>query len=147
MRRAVVRWAILAGVLVALAIQAVPYGRNHANPPVRQEPAWDGPRTRALAVRACYTCHSNETAWRWYTSVAPMSWLAQYDVEKGRRELNFSEWNRRQKEADEAAETVSEGEMPPWYFTALRSDARLTGSDREALARGFTATLGGRGRH
>jgi hypothetical protein len=148
MRRSVVlRYAFLGGALVALAMQAVPYGRNHANPPVRQEPAWDSPRTRELTVRACYTCHSNETAWPWYASVAPVSWLAQYDVDEGRRELNFSEWNRRQKEAGEAAETVSEGEMPPWYFTALRSDVRLTAAEREALAQGLTATLGTRRRH
>src|SRR6476661_7371776 len=29
------------------------------------------------------------------TSVAPASWLAQRDVDRGRRELNFSEWDRR----------------------------------------------------
>jgi hypothetical protein len=56
-----------------LLIQLVPYGRAHANPPVVKEPAWDSPTTRALAKRACFDCHSNETVWPWYTNVAPVS--------------------------------------------------------------------------
>jgi hypothetical protein len=73
------------------------------------------------------TCHSNETARSWCTHVAPLSWLRQWDVDAGRRKLNFSEWDRPQREAHEAAETVREGEMPPWYFVAalqqLQEDA------------------------
>ncbi len=40
------------------------------------------------AVRACWDCHSNETRWPWYSSVAPVSWLVQRDVDEGRDELN-----------------------------------------------------------
>jgi hypothetical protein len=79
------------------------------------EPRWDGPATRALAVRACYDCHSNETVWPWYSHVAPVSWLTQRDVAEGRRKLNFSEWDRGQKEARESGKTVRKGTMPPWF--------------------------------
>ncbi len=139
--RRVLRWG--AGLIVgmALAVQLVPYGRAHTNPPRRAEPQWDSPETRALAVRACYTCHSNETTWPWYTSVAPVSWLTQWDVDSGRRKLNFSEWDRPQRDAHEAAETVGEGEMPPWYFAAGRPDARLTAPERRALAAGLERTM------
>ena len=53
---------IIVAVVVGgfLLIQLIPYGRNHTNPPVVQEPQWDSPQTRELAVRACYDCHSNE---------------------------------------------------------------------------------------
>ena len=69
-------WLLRGFVIVIvgfLAIQLVPYGRTHTNPPVTAEPAWDSPQTRALAVRACFDCHSNETVWPWYTSIAPIS--------------------------------------------------------------------------
>ena len=69
--------------LLLVAIQFAPYGRAHTNPPVRREPSWDTPANRELARRACFDCHSNETAWPWYTSVAPVSWLAQRDVDEG----------------------------------------------------------------
>jgi hypothetical protein len=66
----VTRLLILAGgclLLLLVAIHVVPYGRQHDNPPVRQEPAWDSPQTRALAGRACYDCHSNEKMWTQYS--------------------------------------------------------------------------------
>jgi mono/diheme cytochrome c family protein len=58
---------ILAIAVIALfgIMQLVPYGRNHTNPPAVEEPRWDRKETRALAVRACFDCHSNETRWTW----------------------------------------------------------------------------------
>jgi Haem-binding domain len=141
MRR--VLWRIAAGLLVlAVLIQAVPYGRAHTNPPVTAEPKWDSPRTRALAVDACFACHSNQTRWPWYSSVAPISWLAQRDVDEGRSILNFSEWDRPQ-EAGEASEAVSEGSMPPLQFKVLHPEARLSSAEKQELIRGLQATLGG----
>ena len=141
MRRALLSLGLIViGALIA--IQFVPYGRSHVNPPVRQEPRWDRAETRALAVRACFDCHSNETVWPWYSHVAPLSWLAQRDVDEGRRELNFSEWNRRQPEAGESAKTMHEGEMPPWLYALPGTSARLTAGERAALIAGLEATLG-----
>lgn len=127
---------------VFLGIQFVPYGHEHSNPPVVEEPAWDRPATRALAVRACFDCHSNETRWPWYSRVAPMSWLVRSHVDEGREELNFSEWNRSYEEASEASEALSEGEMPLASYVLLHSSARLSPDDKRALVRGLSATVG-----
>lgn len=53
---------IIIGLILVgfLLIQLIPYGRNHTNPPVTQEPAWDTPQTRELVKRACFDCHSND---------------------------------------------------------------------------------------
>jgi heme-binding protein len=136
------RSAALAVFALFVLIQIAPYGRNHTNPPVVKEPSWSDATTRPLAVRACFDCHSNETRWPWYSKVAPVSWLVQYDVDKGRRELNFSEWQRSYAEAGEAAETIQEGEMPPAYYTVLHPEARLSPEEKQALARGLSTTLG-----
>lgn len=130
----------LAGALVV--IQLVPYGRAHANPPVVAEPVWDSPRTRELAERACFDCHSNETEWPWYSNIAPVSWLVQHDTDEGRAILNFSEWNRPQEDAGEAGESVRDGEMPPAIYLPTHPEARLTDAERDELARGLDATLG-----
>jgi hypothetical protein len=129
-------------LLAFLAIQLVPYGRDHINPPVGSEPAWDSPETRALARRACFDCHSNETEWPVYSRVAPASWLVQHDVAEGRTALNFSEWQRPQHEAGDAAEEVTEREMPPRIYQLMHAHARLSDADRDRLARGLTSTLG-----
>lgn len=130
-------------VLVVVGIQFVPYGRSHTNPPVTGEPEWDSPRTRELAKIVCFDCHSNETEWPWYASVAPLSWLVQKDVDEGREHLNFSEWDREQKHADDAAEEYEEGHMPPAMYLANHCDARLSPEDRQALLDGLRATFGG----
>ena len=141
MKRLLVRLALML-VVVFILIQFVPYGRAHENPAVRQEPRWDSPATRALAQRACFDCHSNETKWPWYTWVAPMSWLVQRDVHEGREHMNLSEWDREQKHADEAPEMVEEGEMPPWFYLPLHSEAKLSAEEKEQLIRGLKATVG-----
>lgn len=123
-------------------LQLVPYGRDHTNPRVVLEPTWDRPSTRALAVRACFACHSNETTWPWYSHVAPTSWLVQRHVDEGRQVLNFSDWTRTYEEAGDAAEAVLEGEMPPASYTLLHPEARLSAEERRLLADGLLATMG-----
>jgi mono/diheme cytochrome c family protein len=126
-----------------IAVQFVPYGRNHSAPPVLAEPAWNTEQTRALFLRACGDCHSNQTIWPWYSSIAPVSWLVQHDVQDGRRVFNVSEWGRPKNEADEAAETVQKDTMPPWFYTALHPSAQLSRSERQELIAGLLATFAG----
>ena len=112
------------------------------NPPVVMEPMWDSTETRTLVRRACFDCHSNETAWPGYTRVAPVSWLVQRDVEAGRDALNFSQWNRPQAEAARAADAVHHGQMPVRVYALMHAHARLTAAERAALVRGLRRTLG-----
>ncbi len=131
---------VLSVLLVAFGlIQLVPYGRDHANPAVRKEPTWPSPRVRELAVRACFDCHSNESRWPWYSNVAPLSWLIQKDVVDGRRHLNFSEWDRPQKNAKEASEELKDGEMPPALYLPLHSEAKLSAAEKAELMTGLDA--------
>jgi hypothetical protein len=123
-------------------IQLVPYGRDHTNPPVVSEPHWDRPETRALAVRACFDCHSNETTWPWYSHVAPISWFLQSHVDEGREILDFSDWSRTYRKAHVASRAVSGGDMPLWTYTLMHPAARLSAAERTALSDGLAATLG-----
>lgn len=134
----------LAGVMgLLLLIQFIPYGRDHTNPPVIAEPAWDSPQTRALFFRACADCHSNETKWPWYSNIAPASWLITRDVMQGREEFNVSEWGRPDNEGDDAAKLVQNGEMPPWFYLPLHPEANLSPAERQQLINGLLATFGG----
>lgn len=134
--------ALFGGIF--LAIQLVPYGWRRTNPPVVAEPAWDSPRTRELFLRTCADCHSNRTVWPWYARIAPISWLVVKDVEEGRSHLNVSEWNRPQKDADEAAEELREGKMPLPMYLRAHPEARLSAAEKAELVRGLEATFGAR---
>lgn len=132
---------LVSGALL-VAIQFVPYGRDHTNAPVVAEPPWDSPATRELAVRSCFDCHSNETVWPWYSHVAPVSWLVQRDVDGGRSSVNWSEWGLDEDESEESAETVLDGSMPLAAYELLHSEARLTDDEIQVLAEGLDATFG-----
>lgn len=134
-------WRCVLGVIVFLfvAIQFLPYGRNHTNPQTTATIAWDSKAAENLVRGACFDCHSNETQWTWYTHVAPVSWLVQRDVDHGREELNFSEGKL--DEIGEAAELIQDGEMPPWFYRPLHAEARLSPSEKEALIQGLAATF------
>ena len=135
MNRGKLKRALLVLAAVVLVIQLGPVDR--VNPPVETEIPAPAP-VRAILRRACYDCHSNETIWPWYGHVAPVSWLLQRDVREGRREVNFSAWNRsdaarRARKWKEIADQVREGEMPPWFYTAVHPGARLSDADRQAI--------------
>jgi hypothetical protein len=139
-RRALV---LLGALVVAFGlIQLVPY--RVSNPPVGQEPPWDSPQTRELAVAACFDCHSNQTRSYWYERIAPVSWWITSHVDNGRSALNFSEWGKTEHEGAEAAEVVLEGSMPPnyYYWLGLHDGAKLTKAQRRQLADGLRKTLG-----
>jgi hypothetical protein len=134
---------VLPVVALLFLIQAVPYGKNQFNPPVVREPSWDSSATRTLVKRACFDCHSHETVRPWYSHIAPFSWLVQFDVDKGRRELNFSDWRNGSREAEQSnkmREEISEGEMPPIAYRLAHPEARLKDGEKAQLINGLNAT-------
>lgn len=127
----------LAVVGLFLLIQLVPYGRDHNNPPVTRAAQWGDPQAEQLATQSCYDCHSNLTEWRWYSNIAPASWLVQSDVDEGRDSFNFSEWDKGAPELGEMSEQVSSGSMPPWKYTLPHPSASLSSSEKQTLIRGL----------
>jgi hypothetical protein len=138
------RWwsrLVLIGIGVFALLQLVPYRVD--NPSPRDEPAWDDPRTRELAVAACYSCHSNETKVAAWEQVAPIHWYIANHVKEGRAALNFSEWHTAAgEEAHEAAEPVGHG-MPPDYYTylGLHDESKLTADEVQQLIDGLERTI------
>jgi mono/diheme cytochrome c family protein len=132
---------LLGAVIAGGLIQIVPAGHGGRDPAVVQEPAWDTPQTRALAKRACFNCHSNETAWPWYSQVAPISWLTMRDVTKGRKHLNFSEWNKPHPLADQIIEQIESGRMPLWFYLPMHPEAKLTAKEKSDLAEGIERSV------
>ncbi len=133
---------LLVLVIVLVVIQFIPLDKS--NPPVEEEIV-ASPEITVILKRACYDCHSNETIWPEYSLIAPVSWLLVWDVREGRKELNFSTWNRyspkkRAKIIKEIREEVEEGEMPPWFYLPLHPEARLSDKDR-AVLRAWAASV------
>src|SRR5262245_54577719 len=48
---------------------------------------------RSILQRACQDCHSDNTAWPWYSHIPPISWQIHNHVEKGRAFMDLAKWN------------------------------------------------------
>jgi hypothetical protein len=117
------KWRARLGLLAGFGlIQLWPY-----------ESVTNGPETgpapmpadiREWVVERCYDCHSNQTRWPWYSSLAPLSWWIANDVRRGRAGLNFSRWNEytpRQRALGwrRSLQRIRENRMPPMQYSVL----------------------------
>lgn len=91
-----------------------------------------------LLKKSCYNCHSNETAYPWYSHVAPSSWLVARDIRAAREELNFSMWQDydmmdKLGKLDDISIEVGEGRMPLAIYTIMHPSAKLDDAQRELI--------------
>lgn len=118
---------LIAVVVILVVVQFIPVERT--NPPVTEN--INSPENISAILRvSCYDCHSNETQWPWYSYVVPVSFLVTGDVNKGRKHLNFSEWDKyddkkKDKKLEEIIEVVEENEMPLPKYLIIHSDAEI----------------------
>lgn len=88
---------------------------------------------------SCYDCHSNHTAYPWYSRIQPVAiWLNDH-IEEGKGELNFSIFGtyslrRQYRKLEEINEQVNEGEMPLSSYTLIHRDAKLSKDQKLAVA-------------
>jgi hypothetical protein len=134
-KKKILKRGAIGAVVVLAALQFVPVDRS--NPPIERD-VDAPPAVRDVLRRACYDCHSHETAWPWYSRVAPASLLVAHDVGEGRDELNFSRWTFEDAAVEARVRRrvwheVAEGEMPLWFYVPLHPEARLSDADKETL--------------
>lgn len=132
-------------LIIFIGIQFVPVDRS--TPPA--DPYSDfirvaGPpaEIEVILKNACYDCHSYDTDYPWYGSIAPVSWWIQGHIDHAREEMNFSTWadysqRRADHKLEEAAELVDAEEMPLPSYTYGHPEARLTDEQRNALTKWF----------
>jgi hypothetical protein len=92
---------------------------------------------QAIFEAACYDCHSNNTRYPWYHNVQPIAWMLNNHIQRGKKELNLSEFGsyssrRRESKLKSIASQVRDGEMPLTSYSLMHKDARLT-KDQKAL--------------
>lgn len=121
-------------VLVLIGIQFIPV--EQTNPPVKSEMPMPK-NVKEIIQRSCYDCHSNLTEWKWYSKVAPISFLISYDVKEGREHLNFTEWDyysmKEDKIKEEIWEEVLKERMPPWSYRVANPKGKLSDEDKRVL--------------
>ncbi|MEP7212260.1 MAG: heme-binding domain-containing protein [Acidobacteriota bacterium] len=92
----------------------------------------------AILQRSCSDCHTNTTAYPWYSQISPFSWFLNNHIQDGRRELNWSVWNtysakKKSKKLEEVCEQVKTGEMPLPSYLWIHRDAVMQEGDANIL--------------
>jgi hypothetical protein len=146
MKKSLNKYLIITCILGLILIQ---FFRTDKSVPVT-DPALDffveknPPRKIIAAIRtSCYDCHSYQTSYPWYSSIAPVSWLLQSHIKEGREHLNFSEYANYSREQrnhllSEMQEVIEENEMPLRSYTLIHRNAKLNQDMRESLVTWLT---------
>jgi hypothetical protein len=140
------RWSkqIVLAATIFLVIAQV-FRPERTNPPV--DPKREvgailpvNPVVGSVLARSCNDCHSNRTVWPWYSGIAPASWLVVSDVNRARKELNFSNWAAygpadQRKHLSEICNEMTENEMPGLPYVLLHPGAVVGKADIAAICR------------
>ena len=94
---------------------------------------------------ACYNCHSNNTNYPWYAYVQPIGWMLNYHIQKGKADLNFSEFGsysvRKQKnKLRSIVNSIHDDEMPLSSYKLMHKSARLSNGGKALIIDWATKT-------
>ena len=133
-------------ILIALAVALIImqfFPIDKTNPPVVQEKDFLSMESAPVEVAqlfktACYDCHSDETKYPWYTSVAPISWFIKGHIDEGHKHLNFSTWadydaKKKAHKMEEIIEVVDGKEMPMLTYWMIHWDAKISVEQRKQI--------------
>jgi hypothetical protein len=133
-------WWWGAGLLALCSLAVHPFGtpkqRDGHKRPIDDLGA--PPEVTAILKRSCMDCHSSQTVWPWYSYVAPMSWLVERDVSRGREHMDLSAWDqysfsRQAKLLADIASAVKNREMPLPQYTLVHRHAGLSDADTDVV--------------
>ncbi|WP_027392772.1 heme-binding domain-containing protein [Aquimarina latercula] len=87
---------------------------------------------------SCYDCHSNNTAYPWYSKIQPAAWFLENHIKEGKAELNFNEWSnysdrRKRSKLRSIIKQIENGEMPMDSYTLIHKDAILSENDKKVV--------------
>lgn len=95
-------------------------------------------KVKELLKRACYDCHSDETVYPKYASIAPLSWSIKNHVNEGRRRFNYSIWTTydpylKENIVDGTIQALKNKSMPLAGYLVYHDEAKLTDGERALL--------------
>lgn len=136
---------LLALLIVFIVIQFIQPAHNKSEQvlPINFAKVFAVPNNvQTLLQKACYDCHSNNTAYPWYSNIQPMAWILARHIKNGKEELNFSEFgnysSRRQiSKLKGIANQIRDDEMPLSSYKLMHKNARLLKEEKTLLINYF----------
>ena len=132
-------------VVILIGIQFIRVEKK--NPPVDEKLTLNtDSKVMDILKNSCYDCHSFETEWPTYSSIAPISFFVASHVNKGRKALNFSEWanieaKTKVNRLERAVKTVNNEMMALPSYVSVHENAKLSKEDKVTLTQWFEKEL------
>lgn len=95
---------------------------------------------RAILFTKCADCHSAQTRAPIYGRLAPISWLLESDIVRGRKAMNLSAWNTYSQDeqtdrAEEIVQMTRSGKMPLPQYRLVHWKSHIAPADLATLSR------------
>ena len=136
-----IRRLLVLALIALVVIQFIPINKNEGGyeslEPFLKETKPTA-EVAALLKRACYDCHSDQTAYPWYGHVAPASFYLDEHIQNAKQQLNFSEWEqysakRKNRKLNQIIEALAHKTMPLESYTLIQTEAQLDAAQTEVL--------------
>jgi hypothetical protein len=131
------------GLLILIVlVKFIPMEKNESGPTKFDiSKSYNVPDNVSMILKgACDDCHTNTTAYPWYSKIQPVGFWLNHHVEEGKEHLNFSEFTKiplrvQNHKFEEVVEMVESKEMPleSYTYLGLHPEANLTGDERQVL--------------
>ncbi len=87
----------------------------------------------------CLDCHSNQTRYKLYHNVAPLSWAVNKHIVDGKKELNLSEWGNlsafdKIAVLNEMSDEVQHGSMPLKSYQMMHKEAVFSQAKKDTFS-------------
>jgi hypothetical protein len=137
----IVKIIVLVLLVVFVGIQFVPATRNQSDvvPKTDFMLINDVPKEIKKKLKiSCYDCHSNSTAYPWYSKIQPGAWFMESHIKNGKEKLNFNEWadysdRRKKSKLKSIISQVRDDEMPLNSYTLIHKDAKFNENEKQKL--------------
>lgn len=88
-----------------------------------------------LLQSACLDCHSNQTRYKFYHNIAPLSWMISKHIDEGKEELNLSDWGiktpiEKISLLDKMAKEVEHETMPLPSYQMIHPEVRWSDAQK-----------------
>jgi hypothetical protein len=135
------KWIGIGVLAVLVGLQFIPTRTNQSTtvPPTDFVKTYNVPEdVKSILAVSCYNCHSNNTNYPWYSRVQPVGWYLENHINKGKEDLNFSEFGdysarMQQNKLKSMISQVEDGEMPLPSYTFIHREARLSENSKKRL--------------
>lgn len=87
-------------------------------------------RINKILQNSCFNCHSSSSQLEWYDKMTPFNFLVNSHIQKGRKALNFSNWENLTPAKQRGTlyyglNKIIAKEMPPSSYTLVHPSAKL----------------------